>query len=122
MAKKFLYLPVILVISLLSMPVSCLVNRRAAASSDLPFSGISNKIADLVTEAFTSGFKANQNNQNRQDAVTIGSEQSTISSDNNSFMNGFLKLLGFDGRKIGAAAMNGIIFIAQMVRDTLLSF
>ena len=27
-----------------------------------------------------------------------------------------MKLLGFDGGKIGAAAINGIVFLAQMVR------
>jgi hypothetical protein len=93
---------------------SCVVNKSGSFKA-LPLSGISNKIADLVTEAF----KVHQNfNQNRQDAVTIGENdnQSTLSSDNNLFTNGFLKLLGFDGRKIGAAAMNGIVFIAQMVR------
>ncbi|XP_070493315.1 uncharacterized protein [Chironomus tepperi] len=31
-------------------------------------------------------------------------------------MSGLLKLLGFDGGKIGAVAVNGIVFLAQMVR------
>lgn len=109
-------LSVIFVLGLLSVPSGGLVNR-ATNYKALPFSGISNKIADLVTEAFTNGIKKHHHNENRQDAVVIGGDQSSsISSDNNSLlMNGFLKLLGFDGRKIGAAAMNGIIFIAQMV-------
>ena len=31
-------------------------------------------------------------------------------------MSGMLKMLGLDGAKIGAAAVNGVIFIAQMVK------
>lgn len=103
---------VIFVLGLLSAPTGCLVNR-ASNYKALQFSGISNKIADLVTEAFTNIGGKNQN-QNRQDAVTIGGTDQP-NSDNSLVMNSFLKVLGFDGRKIGAAAMNGIIFIAQMV-------
>ncbi|KAG5682105.1 hypothetical protein PVAND_011484 [Polypedilum vanderplanki] len=96
--------------------VFCTTNSVVTKSGNykaLQLSGISNKIADLVTEAFTNGIKTNS--KKKQDAVVIGeSDQFLLNNDNNIFMNGFLKFLGFDSRKIGAVAMNGIIFIAQM--------
>lgn len=77
-------------------------------------SGISNKVADLVSQSFAPSQINAKRNHNRQDAIVIGSESSSVPD--NSLMNGMLKLLGFDSSKIGAAAVNGIIFIAQMVR------
>lgn len=75
-------------------------------------SGVSNKVADLVSETFSPD-KKNQN-KNRQETVNIGTMAEGIS--NNSLISGVFKLLGFDGEKIGAAALNGVIFIASMVR------
>jgi hypothetical protein len=77
-------------------------------------SGISNKVADLVSQSFSPVKNNNKRNQNRQDAVVIGDTSSSALE--NPFMGGMLKMLGFDSAKIGAAAVNGIIFIAQMVR------
>lgn len=77
------------------------------------FTGISNKIADLVSQAFNKNNEAG--NKNRQDTVMVGSIDSTSDS---SFTSGLLKLLGFDSTKIGAFALNGIVFIAQMVRTS----
>lgn len=76
-------------------------------------SGVSNKIADLVSQSFALARPNGKRNSHRQDAIVIGEESST---QDNHMMGGMLKLLGFDGAKIGAVAVNGIIFIAQMVR------
>lgn len=76
-------------------------------------SGISNKVADLVSQSF-SPKKTKGNSNIRQDAIVIGDD--TPSLPENPFMSGMLKMLGLNGDKIGAAAVNGIIFIAQMVR------
>lgn len=78
-------------------------------------SGISNKVAELVSQSFAPA-KSNVKRVNfRQDAIILG-EDIRPSLENSSLMGGMLKLLGLDSSKIGAAAMNGIIFIAQMVR------
>ena len=42
----------------------------------------------------------------------VGSDEPASDS---SFTSGFLKILGLDSKKIGAFALNGIVFIAQMV-------
>lgn len=75
-------------------------------------SGISNKIADLVSQTFAPHNGKRDNI--RQDAIVIGGDSSPMAE--NTLMGGMLKLLGFDSSKIGAVAVNGIIFIAQMVR------
>lgn len=74
--------------------------------------GVSSNIAELVSQTFSP---ASNVNQHRQDTVTI--EEGSSSLSDNSFMSGLLKLLGFDGAKVGAAAINGIVFLAQMVRN-----
>lgn len=84
-------------------------------------SGVSNKIADLVSQTFAPTRSDENVNKNRQDHVTIG-EDGTASLSDSSFMTGLLKLLGLDGSKIGAAAVNGIVFIAQMVRYSATKF
>lgn len=81
--------------------------------SQLP-AGISNNIADLVSQSFAPVKNNGKRSNIRQDSVVIGPE-TPLSSDN-TFIGGMLQLLGFDSSKIGAAAINGIIFIAQMVR------
>lgn len=80
-----------------------------------PSAGVSNKVADLVSFAFTKN--NGQTNEKRQDAVMVGNGDVSFSPDS-SLMSGFLKVLGFDGNKIGAFALNGIVFIAQMVRSS----
>lgn len=75
--------------------------------------GISNNIADLVSQSFSPKKNNGERNNIRQDAVVIGDETPPVSD---TLMGGMLKLLGFDTSKIGAVAVNGIIFIAQMVR------
>lgn len=77
-------------------------------------SGISNKVADLVSQSFLPSKTNGKRNNIRQDAIVIGDEGPSMSE--NPFMSGMLKMLGFDSAKIGAFAVNGIIFIAQMVR------
>lgn len=79
-------------------------------------SGISSNIADLVSQTFAPPKSNGKRNNNRQDAIVIGDDVPSLPGNNNSLMSGMLKLLGFDSSKIGAAAINGIIFIAQMVR------
>jgi hypothetical protein len=83
-------------------------------------SGISNKIADLVSQSFSPRKPVRNKYSIRQDAIVIGDEGTTLSE--NPFMSGMLKMLGFDGAKIGAAAVNGVIFIAQMVRYGTMKF
>lgn len=76
--------------------------------------GISNNVADLVSQTFAPAKTNGKRNDNRQDSIVVGDDTSSLAE--NSLMGGMLKLLGFDGAKIGAVAVNGIIFIAQMVR------
>jgi hypothetical protein len=80
-------------------------------------SGVSSNIADLVSQTFSPAKHINRNS-NRQDTIVLGDEGTAPASSlsENSIMSGLLKLLGFDGGKIGAAAINGIVFLAQMVR------
>lgn len=78
--------------------------------------GVSNKVADLVSFAFTKNNE--KTNEKRQDAVVVGDNSDVLFTPDSSLMSGLLKVLGFDGAKIGAFALNGIIFIAQMVRDS----
>lgn len=75
-------------------------------------SGITDNVANLVAQSFSPVKTSTGKNKNRQDSVFIGEDAESP----NNFMGGMLKLLGFDGAKIGAVAVNGIIFIAQMVR------
>jgi hypothetical protein len=78
-------------------------------------SGVSSKVADLVSQSFAPAkIQGGKRVNFRQDAIVIGEELRPSSE--NSLMGGMLKLLGLDGSQIGAAAMNGLIFIAQMVR------
>lgn len=56
-----------------------------------------NGVAQLVTEAFGKAHKKGD-----------GNETGNIFS-------GFLRVLGFDAKKIGAIAVNAIIFVAQLV-------
>lgn len=86
-------------------------------SLSMIFTGISNKIADLVSQAFNKNNEAG--NMNRQDTVMVGSTPNDPTTDNSLVSPlGLLKLLGFDSSKIGAFALNGIVFIAQMVRTS----
>lgn len=85
-------------------------------------SGISNNIADLVSQTFAPVKSNGKRNNIRQDAIVIGGEGEPSSVTENTFISGMLRLLGFDSSKIGAAAVNGIIFIAQMVRYSASQF
>lgn len=77
-------------------------------------SGISDNVANLVSQSFAPAKNYIKRNNVRQDAIVIGDQTPSLSD--TSFMGGMLKLLGFDSSKVGAVAVNGIIFIAQMVR------
>lgn len=59
-------------------------------------------VAQLVTEAFGKSHKKGD-----------GSEGTS------NIFSGFLRVLGFDAKKIGAIAINAIIFVAQLVSLTL---
>jgi hypothetical protein len=80
-------------------------------------SGISNNVADLVSQTFAPVKTYGKRTNFRQDAIVLGDVDvlQQVPSDTN-FMGGMLKLLGFDSSKVSAAAVNGLIFIAQMVR------
>lgn len=92
-------------------------DRRVYFSHQSPYdrfpAGISNNIADLVSQSFSPKKSNGERNNIRQDAIVIGDETPPLSD---TLMGGVLKLLGFDTSKIGAVAVNGIVFIAQMVR------
>lgn len=52
-------------------------------------------------------------------STSPSSSSSTLSNslpDASNLMNGLIRLMGLDPSKIGALALNGIVFIAQMVR------
>lgn len=79
--------------------------------------GVSTKsdlVAELVSQSFSPQKETTNRNNIKQDSIVYG--QDTPSLPDNHFMSGMMKLFGFDSSKIGAAALNGIIFIAQMVR------
>lgn len=70
-------------------------------------------------ESFSDEVPANQQEESIDDNVIIGSGYSTDGSTTTEVDHGFLgqvlRVLGMDTSKIGAMALNGIIFIAQMV-------
>jgi hypothetical protein len=63
-------------------------------------------VADLISKAFSSQQKTTQ-------SQSPGHENGNP----NPMWNGMFKLLGIDSTKISALVINGIIFIAQMVRE-----
>lgn len=65
------------------------------------------EVAELVSEAFGNGKTQSKKGDD-------GDGQQNIFS-------GFLRILGFDAKKIGAIAVNAIIFVAQMVRKLLIN-
>lgn len=82
--------------------------------------GISNNVADLVSQSFAPGNGKRLNT--RQDAITIGETPELPGPMDSNLMGGMLRLLGLDSTKIGAAAVNGIVFIAQMVKYSVNHF
>lgn len=60
------------------------------------------EVAELVSNAFG-------NTKTESKKGDDGNDQQNIFS-------GFLRILGFDAKKIGAIAVNAIIFVAQLVR------
>ncbi|CRK96927.1 CLUMA_CG010385, isoform A [Clunio marinus] len=84
--------------------------------------GISNNVADLVSQSFAPTKFNKHPNGIRQDTILIGppdhGEEEFQFLTEGSFMSRFLKVLGLDGSKLSAVAMNGIIFMAQMVRES----
>lgn len=76
------------------------------------FEGIdhASEIADMVAKTFSN--KSQQHKyQNRQD------DPGDYNSHNTLMVSNILQLIGLDSAKIGALAVNGIIFIAQVVRN-----
>ncbi len=64
----------------------------------------------MVSKTFST--KSNQHkHQNRQDDPTDYNNQ------NHMMISNILQIIGLDSAKIGALAVNGIIFIAQVVRN-----
>lgn len=70
---------------------------------DIP--GLSNNVADLVSQTFSQKRGEKRHNA-RQDSGSVGGGAGATALDQ-SMISGMLKLLGFDGAKIGAAAVNG---------------
>lgn len=92
-------------------------------------------VAELVSRAFAPIANRQSSSENEiddddsqlpLDSETSQSEQSTPPNDNysssngnnaatNGFMGNILRIIGLDTDKLGALAVNGIIFIAQIV-------
>lgn len=71
------------------------------------------QIADMVANTFSN--KSNQHkHQNRQDGVN---DPIDYNNQNTMMISNILQIIGLDSAKIGALAVNGIIFIAQVVRN-----
>lgn len=87
-----------------------------------PLPGISNNVADLVSQSFTPAPGNVKRLNTRQDAITIGETPELPGPMDSNIMGGMLRLLGLDSTKIGAAAVNGIVFIAQMVKYSVNHF
>ncbi|CAO1386197.1 unnamed protein product [Diamesa hyperborea] len=83
-----------------------------------PLPGISNNVADLVSQSFAPTPGNVKRLNTRQDAITIGETPELPGPMDSNIMGGMLRLLGLDSTKIGAAAVNGIVFIAQMQKKT----
>ncbi|KAG4067898.1 hypothetical protein HA402_010584 [Bradysia odoriphaga] len=77
-----------------------------------PFEGIdhASEIADMVANTFSNKSKQHKY-QNRQD------DPGDYNNHNTLMISNILQLIGLDSAKIGALAVNGIIFIAQVVRN-----
>lgn len=79
------------------------------------FKGIdqASEIADMVAKTFSN--KSNQHkHQNRQDSIN---DPIDYNNQNTMMISNILQIIGLDSAKIGALAVNGIIFIAQVVRN-----
>lgn len=79
------------------------------------FTGIdqASDIADMVAKTFSN--KSNQHkHQNRQDNVN---DPIDYNNQHTMMISNILQIIGLDSAKIGALAVNGIIFIAQVVRN-----
>lgn len=87
-----------------------------------PLPGISNNVADLVSQSFAPAVGNGKRVNTRQDAITIGETPELPGPMDSNIMGGMLRLLGLDSTKIGAAAVNGIVFIAQMVKYSVNHF
>lgn len=60
-------------------------------------------VANLVSSAFGKRQKKMDNNNNNSEKTS------------GNIFSGFLRIFGFDGKKVGAIAVNAIIFVAQLV-------
>lgn len=65
----------------------------------------SSGIAQLVSEAF-----------GKTDTQSKKGDDGSVPGQQNNIFSGFLRILGFDAKKIGAIAVNAIIFVAQLVK------
>lgn len=71
---------------------------------------------DEIPQGQQNGFSPNSDEQSIDDNVIVGSGVNTGTSGvDHGFLGKMLGILGMDTGKIGALAINGIIFIAQMV-------
>lgn len=59
---------------------------------------------------------AQQDNLSQPSSTSSSSSSTSTLPDPSSMMTGLIRLMGLDPSKIGALALNGIVFIAQMVR------
>lgn len=69
---------------------------------------------DELPQNQPNNFPSNSNEQHIDDNVIVGSTAGATNVDHG-FLGKVLGILGMDTKKIGALAINGIIFIAQMV-------
>lgn len=69
---------------------------------------------DELPQNQPNSFPSNSNEEHIDDNVIIGSTAGATNVDHG-FLGKVLGILGMDTKKIGALAINGIIFIAQMV-------
>jgi hypothetical protein len=83
-------------------------------------------VANLVAKAFSTNTNNIPTNRRRNSDPTkpldaTGSAQSQTPGENH-LINSMLRLMGLEPGKMGALALNGVIFLAQMVRHGLENF
>lgn len=69
----------------------------------------SSEVSKLVLQAFGNGFKNVKN----------GTNIPGPSENNSGVISAVLKLMGLEGRKIGAIAVNSIVMVSQLVRRAM---
>lgn len=76
-------------------------------------------VADLVSRAFSKTFQVNNIRYTSKEKEGGDSEAQESNQQPPQFMAGMFRLMGLDPSKLGALALNGLVFIAKMVRNSL---